>query len=103
MVNDLDYEGIEFPVCKKDYSNIEKKNDICINAFCYANDLIYLVYVLDEKFEKYMDLLLIRNENKSHYVYIKYFNIIIHNKTKNYNKKHFCRHCLHNALAVKQV
>ena len=55
MVNDLDYEGIEFPVCKKDYSNIEKKNDICINAFCSANDLIYLVYVLDEKFEKYMD------------------------------------------------
>ena len=25
MINDLDYEGIKFPVSKKDYCNIEKK------------------------------------------------------------------------------
>ena len=34
MVNDLDYEGIEFPVSKKDYFKIKQKN-ICFNAFCY--------------------------------------------------------------------
>ena len=28
MVNDLDYEGIEFPVSKKDYCKIEKKKKI---------------------------------------------------------------------------
>ena len=34
-----------------------------------------------------MDLLLIFEENKSHYVYIKDFNRLMFNKTKNKNKK----------------
>ena len=38
-----------------------------------------------------MDLLLISNENKSHYVYIKDFNRFMCNKTKNKNKKYFCK------------
>ena len=41
-----------------------------------------------------MDLLLISNENKSHYVYIKDFNRFMFNKTKNKNKKYFCKCCL---------
>ena len=30
MVNDLDYEGIEFPVSEKYYNRIEQKNNICM-------------------------------------------------------------------------
>ena len=41
-----------------------------------------------------MDLILIFKENKSHYVYIKDFNRFMFNKTKNKNKKCFCRCCL---------
>ena len=41
-----------------------------------------------------MDLLLIFDKNKSHYVYIKDFNRLMFNKTKNKNKKYFCRRCL---------
>ena len=41
-----------------------------------------------------MDLLLINNKNKSHYVYIKDFNRFMFNKTKCKSKKHFCRYCL---------
>ena len=41
-----------------------------------------------------MDLLLISNEFKSHYVYIKDFDRFMFNKTKNRNKKHFCKCCL---------
>ena len=41
-----------------------------------------------------MDLLLIVDENKSHCVYIKYFNRFMCNKTKNKNIKNFCRYCL---------
>ena len=50
MVNDLDYEGIEFPFSEKDFNKIEKKNNICINVFCYENNLVYPVYVSNEKF-----------------------------------------------------
>ena len=41
-----------------------------------------------------MDLLLITDENKSHYVYIKDFNRFMCNKTKHKNKTHFCKWCL---------
>ena len=41
-----------------------------------------------------MDLLLIINENKSHYVYIKDFDRFMFHKTKNKNKKYFCKSCL---------
>ena len=73
IINDLDYEGIKFPVSKKDYCRIEIKNNICINVFCYENGLTYPVYVSDQKFHDSVDLLLITDENKSHYVYIKDF------------------------------
>ena len=51
MLNDLDHEGIEFPVSKKDFGKIEKKNNICINVFCYENRLAYPVYLSDQEFE----------------------------------------------------
>ena len=62
MINDLDYKGIESLAPKKDFSKIEKKNNIFINVFCYENKLIYPVYVSDQKFKNCMDLLLISDE-----------------------------------------
>ena len=41
-----------------------------------------------------MDLLLVIDENKSHYVYIRNFDRFIFHKTKNKNKKYFCKSCL---------
>ena len=41
-----------------------------------------------------MDLLLVIDENKSHCVYIKDFDRFMFLKTKNKNKKHFCKSCL---------
>ena len=94
MINGLDYEGIKFPVSKKDIAKIERQNNICIDVFWYENNLINTVYVSDHKFENCMNLLLISDENKSHYVYIKDFNRFMCNKTKNKNKKDFCKRCL---------
>ena len=94
MINDLNYEVIKFPVSKEDYCRIERQNNICINVFCYENNLTYPAYLSDQKFHNSMDLLLISDENKSHYVYIKDFNRFMCNKTKNKNKKYFCKCCL---------
>ena len=60
-VNKLDYEGINFPVSKKDYCRIEMQNKICINVFCYDNKLTSLIYLSDQKFNDNIDLLLISN------------------------------------------
>ena len=40
---------------------------------CYENNFVYSVRISDEKFENYMDLLIITNKNKSNYDYIKEF------------------------------
>ena len=45
MVNNFDYIGIKFHVSKKDFGKIEKENKICINMFCYENNLVYPVHI----------------------------------------------------------
>ena len=62
--------------------------------FCYENRLTYPVYVSEQKFHNSMDLLLISDKNKSHYVYTKDFDRFMCNKTKNKNKKYFYKCCL---------
>ena len=70
------------------------KNNICINVFCYENKLTFPIYISDQKFENSIYLLLIINENELHYVYIKDFDRFMFHKTKNKNKKYFCKSCL---------
>ena len=94
MVNDLDYKGIEYSVSGKDFGKFEKKNSICINMFYYENNLVYPADIPDQKFKDCMDLLMITNKNKSHYIYIKNFNRFMCNKTKCKNKKYFCKYRL---------
>ena len=87
MAEKLNYDGIEFPVKEKDFNKIEVKNNICINVFGYENELVFPIYVSDQKFEDSMDLLLLIDDDKSHYVYIKDFDRFMFHKTKNKNKK----------------
>ena len=47
LVNDLDYNRIEFPVREKDLSKIKTKNNICINVYCYENKLTFPIYISD--------------------------------------------------------
>ena len=56
---------------EKDFSKIEIQNDICINVFGYENELISPIFISEQKFEDSMDLLLLFEDDKSHYVYIK--------------------------------
>ena len=62
--------------------------------FCYENQLIFPICVSDQTFKISIDLLLLVNDDKSHYVYIEDFNTFMFHKTKNKNKKWFCKSCL---------
>ena len=83
-----------FLVEEKDFRKIEVQNNICINIFIYENELVFPVYVSDKKCKDFMDLLLLIDDDKSHYVYVKDFKTFMFHKTKNENKKWFCRSCL---------
>ena len=79
---------------EKDFSKTEIQNNICINVFGYENELIYPILISKQKLEDSMDLLLLYEDDKSHYVYIKDLNTLMFHKAKNKNKKWFCKSCL---------
>ena len=85
---------LSFQCKKKDFNKIEMMNNVCINVFAYENKLIFPIYVSDQSLKDSMDLLLLKNHNNSHYVYIKDFDRFLFHKTKNKNKKQFYRSCL---------
>ena len=41
MINELNYDGIEFPVSQKHYNKVEKQNSIRINVFGYENGQLF--------------------------------------------------------------
>ena len=72
----------------------EKNNSICINVYCYEKKLTFLIQISDQEFESSMDLLLVIDEKKITYLHIKDFDRFMFHKTKNKNKRWFCRSCL---------
>ena len=89
----LYYDRIEFPVQEKDFNKIEVKNNICINVLDYENDLVFPIYVLDQEFEDSMNLLLLNDDDKSHFMCTSKILIDLC-FTKQKQKKWFCRSCL---------
>ena len=94
MINELNYEGIEFPVSQKHYNKVEKQNNIRINVFGYEIGQPFPIHISKETFEDQMNLLLITEYEKKHYVLIKDFNAFMYNQSKHKERKHFCMYCL---------
>ena len=76
---------------EKDFSKIEEKISICVNEFFYENKLVFPIYVSDQTFENSLDLLLVIDENKPHYVYIKDFLTDLYSTKQRIEKKNFCK------------
>ena len=72
---------------------MKQKSYIDINVFLHNHDQVYPTYLYFFFFENHIELLLI-NENKCHYVYIKGFNNIMYNKAKHKDKNTFYMNCL---------
>ena len=72
---------------EKDFTKIEVKNNLCINLFGYEDEFVFPIYVFDQKFEDSMNLLLLIDDDKSRYVYIKDFDKFMFHKTKNKKTK----------------
>ena len=99
----LDYRGISFAMKARDYEIVEERFNINVNVFGYENR-VFSLYVSKKSNEQELNVLLISNEEKSHYVFIKDFNRLMYSqiKTKNVHKKHFCMSCLQN-FATKEI
>ena len=62
--------------------------------FCYENKLTFPIHVSNQIFENSIDLLLIIDGDKLHYVCIKDFDRFMFHKTKNKTQKYYCKSCL---------
>ena len=93
-VNELNYDGVEFPVSQRHYNKVEKQNSIRINVFGYEDGQPFPINISKETFEDQMNLLLITKVEKKHYVLIKDFNAFMYNQSKHKERKHFCMYCL---------
>ena len=87
----------------RDYEIVEERFNINVNVFGYENK-VFPLYVSKKSNEQVLNVLLISNEEKSHYVFIKDFNRLMYSevKTKNQHKKHFCMSCLQN-FTTKEI
>ena len=89
----LNYSDIEFPLNISDYELIENRYEMNINVFGYENK-VYPLYIAKKSHTQTLNLLLITQENKSHYVFMKDFNRLMYSKTKDQHKKRHCISCL---------
>ena len=92
----LNYDGIKFPVSNKDFLKISLMNKVNISVFSYEDKIIYPIYLSDHSFTDVLDLLLINN----HYISIKDFNRLMFNKTKSKKKNGFIK-AVYNVLVIK--
>ena len=93
LVDNYDYTGVEFPVSTKHYSRIEAQSKVNVNVLGYENKHFFPIYISTGGHEE-LNLLLLSEGEKQHYVRISNFIRLMRNHTKHNNKKHFCMHCV---------
>ena len=90
----LDFRDLKSPVNIRDIHKIEKKNFISISVFGYENKEKHPIYVSKKCCEENrVDLLLIGEEGKRHYVLMQDFNKFMYDHTLHRERKNFC-YCL---------
>ena len=92
--NELNMEGITYPVAVKGVTKFEKQNNISINVYRYE-DGYYPLYISGDQKERHVNVLTLEEKGKMHYCLIKNLNGMLHSRNKYNRKKFFCTYCLH--------
>ena len=91
----MNYSDIAFPLHINDYEKIKDRFQMQANVFDFENK-VYPLYISKKSYDQMLNLLLITEKDKSHYLFIKDFNRLIFSRTKHKDKKHYCMSCLQN-------
>ena len=88
---DFDWSGIGFPVSFRDIKGFEFRNQISINILAIEDRQIYICGKGDN-YERTINLMLITENNRKHYVAIKSLSRLLSSQnTKHNGKKYFAR------------
>ena len=96
---EFNWKDIEFPVCLRDISKFESRNEIGVNILAVEDGKIYICRK-GKDYDRVANLMLITesngNPNKKHYVAIKSLSRLLSNQNNKHNgTQHFCTNCLH--------
>ena len=92
--NKYDWSGLGFPVSFKDISKFEFRNQISINLLAIEDKEIYICRK-GGNYERVINLMIISESNRKHYVAIKSLSRLLSSKnTKHKGKEYFCKNCL---------
>ena len=93
--DDLDFTWIDAPTPISQIPIFERQKDMAINVFGWDKGLI--VHQISKQPEDIprINLLLIENDGKFHYAWIKDLNRLLYDSSKHKERKHFCERCLH--------
>ena len=89
----LNYSDIVFRLDINDYVKIEDRFQMQVNVFGFENK-VYPLHILKKSYDQTLNLLLITEKGKYHYVFIKDFNRLMFSRAKHKVKKHHCMSCL---------
>ena len=84
-----DFKVITFPVKIRDIHRIEKKNSFAISVFGYESKLKIQSIYQKNAVKKNVDLWLIGEKGKRHYVLVKDFSTFMYDHILNYGSTHF--------------
>lgn len=95
-LNEINVEGINFPVSINQIPRVEKLNNIRINVFGFEGEIIpiYISETHEQDVRATIDLLFLKKKKVTHYVLIRDFNSFMCDITKQKCRKHFCKRCL---------
>jgi hypothetical protein len=103
--NKLDWTGLRFPVQLNQIRQFERNNTCCtVNVYKFVEadpikktpvEIIPVYITRHEPRLKHIDLLLLKNEITSHFVWIKSMSRLISCRTKKRGRTLVCPHCVH--------
>ena len=92
--DDLDWDGINFPVSACDINRFESRNRISVNVLALDGKLPYICRK-GGNYTRVVNLMLISDEDKKHYVAIKSLGRLLSKMNSKHNpSQHFCTNCL---------
>ena len=92
---ELDMAGIAFPVATGDIGRFEAQNAVSVNVFGYEDAVIYPLRLTELHDRPHVNLLLLTDGEKRHYVLIKNLSRLITHRSGYKGASHPCVYCLH--------
>ena len=102
--DELDMEGIDYPIKLKDIAIIEQRNNLSISIFEWdVEEKCVIPLRHDSGQGRTVELLYLEDDGNSHFLLIKNFNAFMRHRTKHHNSKFFCMKCLYGYMTKEKL